>query len=279
MTIRDDWPPAGAPAGSGAAVPPRAALMGVDLDLLTEGETITHVLAALDAGHGGWLMNPNVDVLRQLVADPELAALAGAADLVIADGMPLIWALRGQGIDGGERVAGSTLIWSLSAAAAAAGRSVFLLGGAPGVADRAAAALAEGSPGLRIAGTNCPPLGFEHDEAEMARIVDAVGAADPDIVFCGLGFPKQERLIVQLRRAIPRPWFVATGASIAMAAGDFDRAPQWMQDAGLEWAFRLGQEPRRLFRRYIIDDLPFAARLAGSVAGARWRGRGVRSGA
>jgi N-acetylglucosaminyldiphosphoundecaprenol N-acetyl-beta-D-mannosaminyltransferase len=247
--------------------------MGIELDLLTEEQTIDHVLSGLDAGTGGWLMNPNVDVLRQLVGDPDLAALAAQADLVIADGMPLIWALRGRGIEGGERVAGSTLIWSLSAAAGAVGRSVFLLGGAPGVADRAAATLTGAAPGLVIAGTNCPPLGFEHDDAEMARIVDAVTAADPDIVFCGLGFPKQERLITQLRRQIPRPWFVATGASIAMAAGDFTRAPQWMQDVGLEWAFRLGQEPRRLFRRYIVEDLPFAARLAGSVAGERWRTR------
>jgi N-acetylglucosaminyldiphosphoundecaprenol N-acetyl-beta-D-mannosaminyltransferase len=252
-----------------------APLMGIDFDLLTEGETIAHLLASLDAGIGGWLMNPNVDVLRQLVAHDELAALARQADLLIADGKPLVWALRAQGVPLADRVAGSSLIWTLSEAAAGAGRSVFLLGGAPGVADRAAAALVAASPGLRIAGTHCPPLGFEHDTGEMARIVDVLTDADPDIVFCGFGFPKQERLIVRLREVLPRPWLVATGASIAMAAGEFTRAPRWMQESGLEWLYRLGQEPRRLFKRYVVHDLPFAVRLAAHAVGRRWRQRGA----
>jgi N-acetylglucosaminyldiphosphoundecaprenol N-acetyl-beta-D-mannosaminyltransferase len=167
------------------------------------------------------------------------------------------------------RVPGSTLTLSLTAAAARAGRSVFLLGGAPGVADRAAAALVAANPGLVIAGTSCPPLGFEHDPAALARVRADVRAARPDIVFVGLGFPKQERLIVQLRDELPGAWLAATGASIAMAAGHFRRAPQWMQDRGFEWAWRLALEPRRLFRRYIIEDLPFAARLALHVAGRK----------
>jgi N-acetylglucosaminyldiphosphoundecaprenol N-acetyl-beta-D-mannosaminyltransferase len=254
--------------------PSTASLMGIEFDLLTERETIACVLGRLDAGVGGWLMNPNVDVLRQLTSQPELAELAAQADLVIADGMPLLWALRAQGVDLPERVAGSSLIWTLTDAAASAGRSIFLLGGAPGVADQAARRLETASPGLVVAGTCCPPLGFERDPDELAAVVDAVRESHADIVFCGLGFPKQERLIVQLHEALPTMWFVATGASIAMVAGEHRRAPRWMQDAGLEWLYRLGQEPRRLFRRYVIDDMPFAARLAGHVAGERRTGRG-----
>jgi N-acetylglucosaminyldiphosphoundecaprenol N-acetyl-beta-D-mannosaminyltransferase len=262
-------------AATGISVEPHAtaSLMGVGFDLLTERATIDHLLTSLDAGVGGWLMNPNVDVLRQLVAQPDLGDLARRADLVIADGMPVLWALKAQGAEATDRVAGSSLIWTLSASAALAGRSVFLLGGAPGVADRAAAALVEANPALTIAGTNCPPLGFEHDQGERDKIVAVLRDAAPDIVFVGLGFPKQERLIVELHEALPGTWFIATGASLSMVAGEFVRAPKWMQDTGLEWVYRLGQEPRRLFRRYVIDDMPFVARLALHVAGQRRRTR------
>ena len=260
---------------TGISVEPHAtaSLMGVGFDLLTERATIDHLLTSLDAGVGGWLMNPNVDVLRQLVAQPDLGDLARRADLVIADGMPVLWALKAQGAEATDRVAGSSLIWTLTASAALAGRSVFLLGGAPGVADRAAAALVEANPALTIAGTSCPPLGFEHDQGERDKIVAVLRDAAPDIVFVGLGFPKQERLIVELHEALPGTWFIATGASLSMVAGEFVRAPKWMQDTGLEWVYRLGQEPRRLFRRYVIDDMPFVARLALHVAGQRRRTR------
>jgi N-acetylglucosaminyldiphosphoundecaprenol N-acetyl-beta-D-mannosaminyltransferase len=257
----------------GIPAPARAEVMGVDFDLVDEEGAIAHVLGSLDAGIGGWIMTPNLDILRQVVKAPEFVALAHRADLSIADGMPIVWALRALGHPTAVRVPGSTLTLSLTAAAARAGRSVFLLGGAPGVADRAAAALVGANPGLVIAGTSCPPLGFERDPAALARVRADVRAAQPDIVFVGLGFPKQERLIVQLRDELPGAWLAATGASIAMAAGHFRRAPQWMQDCGLEWAWRLALEPRRLFRRYIIEDLPFAARLALHVAGRKVRAR------
>ena len=96
-------------------------------------------------------------------------------------------------------------------------------------------------------------------------------AAAPDIVFVGLGFPKQEKLITALAPALPRSWFVACGAAIPFAAEALPRAPVWMQHSGLEWAFRLLSEPRRLARRYLIDDLPFAARLLASCALQRLR--------
>jgi N-acetylglucosaminyldiphosphoundecaprenol N-acetyl-beta-D-mannosaminyltransferase len=268
----------------GAAAPPeaahpaagRATLMGVRLDLVTEDEAIARVIGGLDEGRGGWAMSLNLDILRKAVTERSVtgrsvASLAADADLVLADGMPVIWALRGLGIPDGVRVAGSTMLGTLSAAAARAGRSVFLLGGAPGVAERAADVLTAANPGLVVAGTNCPPLGFEHDEAELAAIVEALKEARPDIVYCGFGCPKQERLIVHLREVLPEPWYLAVGAGIAMAAGDFARAPRWMQRTGLEWLYRLLLEPRRLFRRYVLEDLPFVPRLAGHVAAERWR--------
>ena len=158
--------------------------------------------------------------------DAELAGLVASASLIVPDGMPLLWAARLRGDPLPERVTGASMIFSLSAAAAAAGRSVYLLGGAPGVPDRAGAALAERYPGLVVAGADSPPMGFDKVPEQVADARDKVVAAAPDIVFVGLGFPKQERLITELAPLLPRTWFVACGAAIAFAAGAVPRAPR-----------------------------------------------------
>jgi N-acetylglucosaminyldiphosphoundecaprenol N-acetyl-beta-D-mannosaminyltransferase len=129
-------------------------LHGVDLHAIDEATAINHILDELDAGFGGFVVTPNLDHLRRCGDDVSFGALVAEADLVLADGMPLVWAARLQGTPLPARVAGSDLIWSLSAAAAARGRSIFMLGGAPGTADAAAAKLAEKYPDLRIAGTH-----------------------------------------------------------------------------------------------------------------------------
>ena len=120
---------------------------------------------------------------------------------------------------------------------------------------------------MRIAGADAPPPGFDRGPAELEAVRARLVQAKPDIVFVGLGFPKQERVIAALVADLPTAWFVGCGAAIPLAAGVVPRAPGWMQRAGLEWLFRLLREPRRLFRRYLVDDLPFALRLlAGAVA-------------
>ena len=160
-----------------------------------------------------------------------------------------------------ERVTGASLVFSLSAAAAADGRSVYLLGGANGVPEKAAEALCLLSPGLRIAGTESPPFGFDRTEAGVQRSLAAVVAAAPDLVLAGLGFPRQEKLIEQLRLAWPAAWYLACGGGIPMAAGIARRASPLVQGLGLEWVHRLALEPRRLAGRYLRDDLPFAVQL------------------
>jgi N-acetylglucosaminyldiphosphoundecaprenol N-acetyl-beta-D-mannosaminyltransferase len=246
-----------------------AALAGLELDGLTERQVVDRVLDALRGGHGGWIATLNIDICRAVRRDSELAALLGAASLTVPDGMPLIWAARMRGDPLPERVTGASLIFSLSEAAAASGRSVYLLGGAPGVPERAAERLADRYPGLVVAGTDAPPVGFDAAPEGVRAARDKVVAAGPAIVFVGLGFPKQERLIAALAPALPHTWFVACGAAIPFAAGAVPRAPEWMQQAGLEWLFRLRSEPRRLARRYLVDDLPFAATLLAASA-ADW---------
>jgi N-acetylglucosaminyldiphosphoundecaprenol N-acetyl-beta-D-mannosaminyltransferase len=240
---------------------------GVSFDALDEAGVIARVVSELDAGRGGWIITPNVDILRQ-IRRPQFGGLLRDADLVLADGMPVVWASRLLGKSLPARVAGSSLIFTLSDAAAAAGYRIFLLGGLEGTAERAAARLE--SDGARVAGWHCPPFGFEHDQGQLAAISAALGEAAPDVVYVGLGFPKQENLIESLRKEFPATWFVGCGGSIAFAAGDVDRAPTKMQKIGLEWLHRLAMEPRRLGKRYLVDDIPYTVGLlARSAIGRR----------
>ncbi|OLB82234.1 MAG: glycosyltransferase [Actinobacteria bacterium 13_2_20CM_2_71_6] len=241
-------------------------LAGVSFHALTEDEAVARVREALARGEGGRILTPNVDILRQ-----RPAAYAADASLVVADGMPLVWASRLAGTPLPERVAGASLVWSLSRAMAADGRSVFLLGGEPPVgAARAAAALLAAYPHLRVSGVS-PAYGFESTNFPGVR--EAVRAAAPDLVFVGLGFPRQEEVISRLRPDLPDAWFLGCGMAINFVAGDHRRAPGWMQRNGLEWLYRLGSEPRRLAGRYLRHDAPYAARLLANAAAARYGDR------
>ena len=245
---------------------PEVHLSGVRLHAITEAQVNEHIIGSLEAGRGGWVVTPNLDHLRRLRTQDTFAELCTGASLCVADGMPLVWACAIQGTPLPERVAGSNLISSLSARAAEVNRSVFMLGGDPGTAEAAAEELQTRHPALRIAGTFCPPLGFERDEVMMAQITQRLVEAAPDIVFVALGSPKQERLIETLRERLPSSWWLGIGISFSFVCGDVKRAPIWIQRLGLEWTHRLAQEPRRLARRYLVDGLPFAARLLASSA-------------
>jgi N-acetylglucosaminyldiphosphoundecaprenol N-acetyl-beta-D-mannosaminyltransferase len=242
---------------------PTIRLHGVEFHAITEQRCVEHILGELDAGHGGVVVTPNLDHLRRCTRDLMFSALVAEADLVVADGMPLIWASRLQRTPLPQRIAGSDLISSLSAAAAKRNKSVFLLGGAPGTAEGAARILRERSPELRVADTHCPPVGFEKDEAAMNAVIAALVAAQPDIVYVGLGSPKQEFLIERIRKVLPNAWWLGVGVSFSFLCGDVKRAPVVLRKLGLEWAHRLVQEPRRLFHRYIVVGLPFGASLLG----------------
>jgi N-acetylglucosaminyldiphosphoundecaprenol N-acetyl-beta-D-mannosaminyltransferase len=253
-------------------------LVGVEIDALTEADTLDRVATALSAGEGGRIVTPNLDQLRVSHPRADLRRIYADAQLVVADGMPLIWAARLQGTPLPERVAGSDLVWSLAELAAATGSPLFLLGGNPGAAEAAADNLRERHPDLRIAGTHCPPFGFEADPTEVPRIRSMIDSSGAKIVFVGLGYPKQEILITDLLADLPQVWFLGCGVSLSFIAGDVARAPGWMQRSGLEWLYRLIQEPRRLLRRYLWDDPPFAMRLfASSIVGRLRARRGATS--
>ncbi len=264
--------PSRADRGSGAASPrsdsgpvKRVALGGIAIDPVTEAEAVARVIDAIEAGRGGQIVTPNVDIVAAARRSRELRAIIAASDLVVADGAPLVWASRVAGTPLPARVAGSDLVWSLSEAAATRGLRIALLGGTPDGAarptERAADLLEARYPGLKVVGAWCPPMGFDRDDSQWRALVERVVAADPDLVYVGLGFPKQEHVMVRLRAVAPGAWFLGCGASIDFIAGYRRRAPKWMQRTGTEWLFRMLSEPRRLVRRYLKDDVPEALRL------------------
>jgi N-acetylglucosaminyldiphosphoundecaprenol N-acetyl-beta-D-mannosaminyltransferase len=248
---------------------PQIELLGMPLARLTPSEVLDHVFAALSQGQGGWIITANLDYLQRHVSDAAAAALYARADLIVADGIPLIWASRLQGTPLPSRVAGSDLVWLMAERAARSGRTLYLLGGNPGSAEGAARRFVSRWPGLRIGGISSPRVSAEPSEDELASIRASLAEARPDLVYVALGAPKEERVITALRGDFPETWWMGVGISLSFVAGDITRAPGWIQRAGLEWLHRLIQEPRRLSRRYLLDNLPFTLRLLARA----WRTR------
>jgi exopolysaccharide biosynthesis WecB/TagA/CpsF family protein len=251
----------------------RVSLAGLQFDKITEAELIGRVGAEIAAGRGGTIVTPNVDICRRTRREPASRALVLDASLVVPDGVPLLWAARLAGDPLTQRIAGADLIFSLSRAADAGSWPVFVLGGMPGAdgqpgaAELAASNLAGRFADLKIVGAYSPPERFDAAAGDIGELLGLLAASQPRLVFVGLGFPKQELLISRLRAVLPQAWFVACGAAIPFAAGQVTRAPLWLQRIGMEWTYRLLHEPRRLFRRYLAEDLPFALML---LAGSGW---------
>lgn len=242
---------------------PQVQLECVTLAAASEAQVVEHVAARAAAGEGGWVVTVNLDILRRICREQAVRELLAPADIFTADGMPLVWASRLQGQPVPERVAGSALVWSLPERAAGAGLRLYLLGGDPGTAEAGAAVLKARYPALDIAGWHCPLMGFEDNPEQVAAMAKAVEAAQPHLVFVALGFPRQERVIAQLRQRLPGAWFVGVGISFSYLTGKVHRPPRWAQQLGVEWLARLLQEPGRLWKRYLVHGIPFAVWLLG----------------
>jgi N-acetylglucosaminyldiphosphoundecaprenol N-acetyl-beta-D-mannosaminyltransferase len=241
---------------------PRLSIGNVQVDAHTFASALDAIEALVVAGRGGAVFTPNVDHVVKAEHDVALGEAYAAADLCLADGMPLVWASRLLAPRLPERIAGSDLVLPLLGRAASRGWSVYLLGGAAGSAELAAGAIAHGT-GARIAGTDAAHIALERlDEGEGAAALARVRAARPELLLVGLGAPKQELWIHRHRAELAPTVALGVGAAIDFLAGRIPRAPRWMARAGLEWAYRLAREPRRLARRYLVDDPEFLVILA-----------------
>lgn len=242
-------------------LPDKQEILGLEFSEVTMSQVVSIARDRLARGVGTWLVPVNVDCLRICCEVQETMLLVRQADLIVADGAPIVWASAISGSTLPQRVAGSDLVGKLAKMSADHGSSVFFLGGRPDSAEQAAKVLAGLAPSLKVAGWDCPPHGFEDDPDQMDRLIELLTEKNPGVVFVALGFPKQEIVINHLRSRLPKTCFIGVGGSLELIAGDIQRAPAWMQVMGLEWAYRLIREPGRLARRYLIHDLPFAVHL------------------
>lgn len=241
-----------------------ANLFGMNVDLLRVQEAVERIASWIRAPDGQmrYVVTPNVQHALLFQENAEFREAYRHAALVLIDGFPLVWSSRLLGSPAPERVAGSDLVPALLARANPDWPfSVFLLGAAPGVADRAAQAITRHNPSVRIAGTLSPPLGFERDPEQNAAILEAVRKATPDLLIIGLGAPKQELWVHRVREQLDVPVALCAGATIDFLAGEKARAPEWMQHSGLEFVHRMLTEPKRLGPRYAKDAVRFPGLL------------------
>ena len=233
----------------------RMKFMNTEIDNLTMQETLKAIDQLIQEDGNSYVVTPNVDHIVQLETDKELQDVYANAALILTDGKPLLWIAKLYGTQIKEKISGSDLFPLLCDMAAKKKYKMFFLGAAEGVAAKAAENLKKRYSGLQVAGTYSPPYGFEKDALEIKKIAEMIKEAQPQILIVGLGCPKQEKFIWNNREYLNVPVSLGLGASFDFEAGNIKRAPRWMQKCGFEWLFRITQDPKRLFKRYIIDDM------------------------
>lgn len=233
----------------------RMKFLNTYIDNCTMDEALEEVDRLINNGKYNYVVTPNVDHIVQLEEDYEFRKIYEEANLILADGMPLIWISKFMENPIKEKISGSDFFPKVCEVAVRKSYSIFLLGAAEGIAQKAAENLEKRYPGLNVVGTYSPSYGFEKKKDEILKITNIINESKPDILFVGLGAPKQEKFIYNYREKLKVPISLGIGASIDFEAGNVKRAPEFMQKTGFEWLYRLSKEPKRLFRRYIIEDV------------------------
>jgi N-acetylglucosaminyldiphosphoundecaprenol N-acetyl-beta-D-mannosaminyltransferase len=250
-------------------------LFGIEMDAVRMTDAVEQVMDwSQSDGPCRYVVTPNVDHAVMFQERADLRQAYADASLVLADGFPVVVASRLLGKKLPERVAGSDLAPALFEKVGQSRRDealkVYLLGAAPGVAERAAKNIEARWPGVKVVGTYSPPLGFERDDAENDRILARIAEARPQVVLLGLGAPKQELWVQRHRERVAANVVLCVGATIDFLAGERSRAPMWMRKTGLEWLHRVASEPRRLVKRYARDAWIFP-----QLVWREWRNAGA----
>lgn len=233
----------------------RVQFMNTYIDNVTLDEAVKHIEECIEQKKIGQVITPNVDQIVRIEWDEYFKKICENCELLLVDGHPMMWIAKAYGMPFKEKIPGSDLVPVLCKEAAEKGYQVFLLGAAEGVAAKAAEILKSQYPGLQVVGTYSPPIGFEKDEAELKKINTMLRASDADMLFVGMGVPKQDIFIYENMHKYQIPMSFSIGGTIDFIAGTQKRAPKWISKIGFEWLYRFFQNPKRLFRRYFIDDV------------------------
>ncbi len=239
----------------------RIRMVDVPLDLLDSDSVVEEILTWTAGTQVKVAVGINAHVCNQAATDLKFRRLLYRADLAYPDGQSVVWAARLSGADASERVATTDLVFPLTTRAAESGKRVFLFGSKPGVADAAAARLAEHAPGLQVRAAH----GYlnARQTLEMIEEINQWGA---DILFVGLGDPLQQEWVARHRASLNVPAILTCGGLLDWTSGQHRRPPDWMVRAGLEWLWRLGLEPGRLAARYLVGNPAFVIRYLRSRA-------------
>jgi len=249
-------------------IPPRVNILGVGISAIDMQMALSAIEDWIAEREAHYVCVTPVHSLMECHRDPNLRRIFNVSGLTTPDGMPLVWLSRLKGFRHVDRVYGPDLMLTLCERSAARGYRHFFYGGAEGVPEQLAAVLQERFPGLQVVGTYSPPfrpLAPEEDK----QAVKMINKADPDIVWVGLGSPKQERWMAAHVCALTAPVLIGVGAAFDFHSGRKPQSPRWMQRSGLEWLFRLLTEPRRLWRRYLINNPLFVALVLLQTLGLR----------
>jgi N-acetylglucosaminyldiphosphoundecaprenol N-acetyl-beta-D-mannosaminyltransferase len=249
----------------------RVDILGCPFDVISFLDTVEHIREAVKVRSHLQVVPGSIDFVVKAKQDKSFAALLWSAELVIADGVPIVWSASLLGTPIRGRVSGTELVWKCAAVSAETGCKVALIGAAPGVAARAALNMMERNPGAVVEALPTPfPLG-RTESLELAARVREYGAA---IVLVALGAPKQERWVSEYLDACGSSVGIGVGSAFDIISGDKPRAPSWVQSIGMEWFYRTLLEPGRLGPRYFVEDSPFLFHLAGAVMrnklGIKW---------
>jgi len=242
-------------------------VLGVPLALTDYEHTLDWIDTAVANRHRGYICVAATHTVVACQEDPKLRAAVLGADFTVPDGQPLVWALNALGHRLRDRVYGPDLMDKACARAARTGQRVYLYGGRaePGALAQLMRALRQRHPGLRIVGGQSPPFRPMTQE-EAAATAEEINRLEPDVVWVGLGVPRQEKWMASMRDRLDAPVLVGVGAAFDFHSGRIPQAPRWMQRAGMEWAYRLAREPRRLWRRYLRYNPRFVTGFARQYA-------------
>ncbi|MBV9192896.1 MAG: WecB/TagA/CpsF family glycosyltransferase [Solirubrobacterales bacterium] len=257
------------PSSEPVAWPPTADLLGVPVGLTDYERTLDWIDAMIAAGNRGYVCVCNVHTVMASAEDPELRSALMGSSVNLPDGQPLVWALNSLGHPLEKRVYGPELMARACARAVANGHRFYLYGGRDQDAlFQLALNLRERFPGLRIVGGYSPPHRPLTDE-ERDAVIAEIDGSQADLVWAGIGVPKQEKWMAEMRPLLRAPVLIGVGAAFDFHAGIVQQAPAWIQDAGLEWAYRLAREPRRLWRRYLRYNPRFLGAFARQLSAHR----------